>query len=59
LWLLLLNSKNQVLAVRRIYRGTVNSSSVRVAELFKAAIRENAVSIIITHNHPSGAPRSV
>ena len=59
LWLLLLNSKNRVLAVRRIYRGTVNSSSVRVAELFKAAIRENAVSIIITHNHPSGAPRSV
>jgi len=56
LWLLLLNSKNQVLAVRRIYRGTVNSSSVRVAELFKAAIRENAVSIIITHNHPSGDP---
>jgi len=56
LWLLLLNSKNQVLAVRRIYRGMVNSSSVRVAELFKAAIRENAVSIIITHNHPSGDP---
>ena len=59
LWLLLLSSKNEVLAIRRTYRGTINSSAVRVAELFRAAIRENAASIIITHNHPSGAPRSV
>ena len=56
LWLLLLNSKNQVLAIRRMYRGTINSSAVRIAELFRAAIRENAASIIITHNHPSGDP---
>ncbi|CAA9227700.1 MAG: UPF0758 family protein [uncultured Chloroflexi bacterium] len=56
LWLLLLNSKNQVLAIRRTYRGTINASSVRVAELFRAAIRENAVSVIIVHNHPSGDP---
>ncbi|HEU5316185.1 MAG TPA: DNA repair protein RadC [Chloroflexota bacterium] len=56
LWLLLLNSKNQVLAIRRMYRGTINSSSIRIAELFRQAIRENAVSIVITHNHPSGDP---
>jgi DNA repair protein RadC len=56
LWLLLLNTKNQVLAIRRVYRGTINSSSVRVAELFRAAIRENAASIIVAHNHPSGDP---
>jgi DNA repair protein RadC len=56
LWILLLNSKNHVLAIRRIYRGTLNSSSVRVAELFRAAIRENAASIIVVHNHPSGDP---
>jgi DNA repair protein RadC len=56
LWLLLLNSKNQVLAIRRMYRGTISSSAVRIAELFRAAIRENAASIIITHNHPSGDP---
>ena len=30
LWLLLLNSKNQILAIRRVYKGTVNSSAVRV-----------------------------
>lgn len=56
LWLLLLNTKNEVLAIRRTYRGTVNSSNVRVAELFRAAIRENAASIIVVHNHPSGDP---
>ena len=56
LWLLLLNSKNQVLAIRRLYKGTLSSSAVRVAELFRAAIRENAASIVITHNHPSGDP---
>jgi DNA repair protein RadC len=56
LWVLLLNSKNQVLAIRRLYRGTLNSSTVRVAELFRAAIRENCASVIVVHNHPSGDP---
>ncbi|HEX2033055.1 MAG TPA: DNA repair protein RadC [Chloroflexota bacterium] len=52
----LLNTKNQVLAVREVYRGTLNSSSVRIAELFRDAVRENCASIIIVHNHPSGDP---
>ena len=56
LWMLLLNSKNHVLAIRRLYRGTLNSSTVRVAELFRAAIRENCASVIVVHNHPSGDP---
>ena len=45
-----------MLAIKEIYRGTLNSSSVRVAELFRDAIRENAASVIIVHNHPSGDP---
>ena len=45
-----------MLAVREIYRGTVNSAAVRVAEVLRPAIRENCPSIIITHNHPSGDP---
>ncbi len=56
LWVLLLSSKNQVLAIRKLYRGTLNSSTVRVAELFRSAIRENCASVIIVHNHPSGDP---
>jgi DNA repair protein RadC len=54
--LILLNTKNQVTRMSTFYKGTVNSSQVRVAELFKEAIRHNATSIIMAHNHPSGDP---
>jgi len=53
---LVLNTKNQVLAIPTISSGTVNQSQVRPAEVFRPAIRANAPSIIIVHNHPSGDP---
>ncbi len=53
---LLLNTRNQVVARRTIYIGTVNSSAVRPAEVLRPAIRENAPSMIVAHNHPSGDP---
>ena len=53
---LLLNTRNQVVARRTIYIGTVNSSAVRPAEVLRPAVRENAPSIIVVHNHPSGDP---
>jgi DNA repair protein RadC len=31
---------------------------VHAREVFKGAILANAASLIIAHNHPSGAPRS-
>jgi DNA repair protein RadC len=52
----LLNTKNQIIRINEAYRGTINSSSLRIAELFKEAIRLNAASIILVHNHPSGDP---
>lgn len=52
----LLNTKNQVLSVHPVYVGTVNTSLVRVAEVFRPAVRENAPSVIAVHNHPSGDP---
>jgi DNA repair protein RadC len=51
-----LNTRNHVLGVKTIYQGSLNSSQVRVGELFRPAIRENAAAIIIIHNHPSGDP---
>ena len=51
-----LDTKNHVIEVGMVYRGTINSSAVRVAEVFKAAIRRNAAAIILAHNHPSGDP---
>ncbi len=53
---LLLNTKNEVLSVQEIYVGNVNSSMVRPAEVFRPAVRDNAPSIIVVHNHPSGDP---
>ncbi len=53
---LLLNTRNEVMAVEEIYIGNVNSSVVRPAEVFRPGIRANATSIIVVHNHPSGDP---
>ena len=53
---LLLNTRNHVVGRRTIYIGTVNSSAVRPAEVLRPAVRENAPSIIVVHNHPSGDP---
>lgn len=55
-WVLLLNTKNYVTHEAMVYRGTVNTIHVRVAEIFRDAIRLNAVGIILSHCHPSGEP---
>lgn len=51
-----LTTKNDVLRVVPVYRGSVNSAQVRVAEVFKEAVRANAPALIVVHNHPSGDP---
>lgn len=51
-----LNTRNRVLGMEDVYRGSLNSSQVRVGELFKSAIRKNASAVIVAHNHPSGDP---
>ena len=53
---LMLNTKNEVVATAEIYRGTVNTASVRVAEVIRPAVRGNYPSIVVVHNHPSGDP---
>jgi DNA repair protein RadC len=53
---LLLDTKNRVLASPTVYVGNVNSSIIRVSEIFRDAVRENATAIIVAHNHPSGDP---
>jgi DNA repair protein RadC len=53
---MLLDRRNRVLETVEVYKGSVNSSQVRVGELFKEAIRKNASALIVIHNHPSGDP---
>jgi len=53
---MLLNTRNQVLDIIELYHGSLNSSMIRVGEVFKPAVRRNAASVIVIHNHPSGDP---
>jgi DNA repair protein RadC len=56
LWVVLLDTRNRVLKMCQLYKGSANSSQVRIGEIFREAIREQATSIIVVHNHPSGDP---
>ncbi len=53
---LLLNTKNQVVASHDVYRGSLNTAVVRVGEVFREAVRQNSAAVVIVHNHPSGDP---
>ncbi len=52
----LLNSKNQVMGIPEVYRGSVHTSLIRTSELFQEAVRQNCPALIVVHNHPSGDP---
>ena len=51
-----LNSRNQLISLDDISIGTINANLVHPREIFKTAIQNLAVSIILVHNHPSGDP---
>jgi DNA repair protein RadC len=53
---LLLDTRNRVIGAPMIYRGSLNTCSMRMGEVFKDAIRWNAAALILAHNHPSGDP---
>lgn len=53
---LLLDARNRVLREEQVSVGTLTASLVHPREVFVAAIREGAASLILLHNHPSGDP---
>jgi DNA repair protein RadC len=53
---LLVNTKNVVTAMVTVYAGNLAGSSVRVAEVFRDAVRRQAAGLVVVHNHPSGDP---
>ena len=53
---ILLDTRNHVLDIVQIYEGSVNSSQVRIAEVFKPAVARMAPAMIVLHNHPSQDP---
>lgn len=52
----LLDTKHRIMRTLTVYRGSVNQAQVRVAEVFRDAVRQNATAIVVVHNHPSGDP---
>jgi len=53
---MVLDTRNRMLDAVEVYHGSLNSSMVRIGELFKPALQRNAAGIIIAHNHPSTDP---
>jgi DNA repair protein RadC len=53
---LLLDTRNRLVRTTEVYRGSLNSSLIRVGEVFREAVRHHAAAIIVAHNHPSGDP---
>lgn len=49
-----LNSQNQILEIKSLFKGTLNYSLVHPREVFKYAYLNSASAIILVHNHPSG-----
>ncbi len=53
---LFLDTRNRVMDREVLYRGTLNTSLIRVAEVFRGAVRRHCAAVIVAHNHPSGDP---
>jgi DNA repair protein RadC len=53
---ILLDNGRRVIAIPTVYIGTLNTSILRVSELFREAITRNSPALILVHNHPSGDP---
>jgi DNA repair protein RadC len=56
LMVMMLDTRNRMLDVAEVYHGSLNSSMVRVGEVFKPALQRNAASVLVAHNHPSSDP---
>ena len=55
LLVIFLNTRKSVIDKKIIFIGTVNSSVVHARDVFREAVKCNAVSLILVHNHPAGS----
>lgn len=53
LWILVLNTRNRVKAIVKVYQGSANSSQIKIGEVMRAALLKDAQAIVLLHNHPS------
>ena len=55
-WLVMLNSKMELISEQIVSTGTATCSLVSPREIFQRASAVGALSIVLMHNHPSGDP---
>lgn len=53
-WALILNGAHEVIKTSKVSEGLVNKSIAHPREIYREAIKQNAVAVVIVHNHPSG-----
>jgi DNA repair protein RadC len=53
-WCLWMDSQNRLIAAQELFRGTLTQTSVYPREVVKHALKHNASSVVLAHNHPSG-----
>jgi DNA repair protein RadC len=53
-WVLFLNNSNKVIHKAQLSKGGITGAIVDTRIIFKTALEYNAISLILTHNHPSG-----
>lgn len=54
LHVVLLDTRNRVIKVTGVYKGSLSTSVIRIGEIFRLAIEMAAAAVIVAHNHPSG-----
>ena len=53
-WIMLLNNANKVIRLEKIGVGGMTGTTADPKKIFKCALENNAASIMLCHNHPSG-----
>jgi len=53
-WVLYLNNANKIIYKSQLSKGGITGTVVDVRLLLKTALEHNALSFVLTHNHPSG-----
>lgn len=49
-----LDTRHRILAVDRLFNGSIDGASIHPREVVRSALRHNAAAVIFAHNHPSG-----
>lgn len=53
---LYLDTRHRVLGIETVTIGSLNASHIRIADVFREAVKRSSAAIIVAHNHPSGDP---